>query len=260
MASHLSNGKKRRVLRCFQDVKTRWDSTCQMLIRIYTLQEAVNLYTANYCPHLSLSKDEWDQIKYLITLLRPFQFYTSFISTTRSPTIHRVFEIYNILLEHFEKAKKKLGRKKKDWKSLLYQGLEAAENKLKDYYERTTEKFGYFYGLAILLTPHQKDTFWRNHHLLSVDQWDSWEAEYWQEFEKLYDEEYASQKVQARRVPANLKKLRQPAVDFDLVMDQIANLRAPQLQEPSDASEAEIELMDYRQYSELYSGSTLVVR
>jgi hypothetical protein len=133
---------------------------------------------------------------------------------------------------------------------LLHQGLIEGQQKLVQYYGETSKGFGYFYGFAVLLNPHQKESFWNSRHFSAA--YDAqWEVEYWVEFEKLYKAEYANRVVQTRRIPANLKKLSQQAPDFDAVMDQIANIRHPQVYEVPDATEAEVELIDYRQYSKL---------
>lgn len=154
----IGKNKDLSVLKLFQDVSTRWDSTCFMLIRALTLQESIEDFIETHGPDwLALTKPEWQQIKYLVDLVRPFCNFTQVISRSTTPTIHHVFVIYNTLLEHLEKSEAKLMRKRKPWKVFLREGLRGAQLKLKEYYSETRGSLGSLYGQAVLLTPAYKD-------------------------------------------------------------------------------------------------------
>jgi hypothetical protein len=58
-----------------------------------------------------LSEEEWKAINYLISLVKPFNFATILISTTKGPTIYIVFLLYIILFNILKDIKRKLSRK-----------------------------------------------------------------------------------------------------------------------------------------------------
>jgi hypothetical protein len=232
------------VLRCFQDVKTRWDSTNRMLMRVKKLRKAVDKFTVEQCPHLALSDKEWKQIDYLISILRPFAVFTQLIGSTRSPTIHTVFDIYNILLDHIERCKAKLERKREPWKIAILHGIRAAEIKFRYYYAKADETdVGILYGLGILLNPAGKETTWQTSHWVNDPHW---RAGYWVQFDALYDREYRNRTPAKRRLVLPKELQKKKAVSLDDVMARIASNSIEQ--QDTDMTDAEGELQDYRQY------------
>lgn len=245
-----------RPLRCFQDVKTRWDSTNRMLMRSKKLRPAIDRYSESQCPHLALSESEWQQVDYVITILRPFAVFTQLIGTTRDPTIHRVYGVYSILLDHLDKCEKKLKRKRKQWKVLLFEGLQAARAKLFDFYEKTeTSDAGKLFGMAILLNPAAKDSFWKASHW----QEDSyWVQAYWVELEALYDLTYRSRTLTTKRMVAPREMRRHQEPNLDDVMIRIHSDQASDRPD-TDLTDAEVELMDYRQFGKFMVASMVVI-
>ena len=187
------------VPKLFQDVNTRWDSTCHMLIRALKLRQALNRYHDKHeAEYLRLLDVEWSQIEYLIDLTKLFCVFTKIIGQSKQLTIHQVFEIYNKLFDHLDQARARLSRKRVSWKRALLNGIEAAATKLRQYYSKTQGSLGYLYGKAALLSPNKKDLIFKGSN------WDApygesrWEDQYWQSLEAEFDIYENSQTSQVR--------------------------------------------------------------
>jgi hypothetical protein len=168
------------------------------------------------------------------------------IGTTREPTLHRVYGIYSILLDHLDKNEKKLKKKRKEWKVLIYEGLQAARSKLWEYYEKTeTSDAGRLYGMAVLLGPVAKETFWKAAHWKEDP---DWVQSYWLDLERLYDSTYAQRPLTKKRavVPKDIRRRQEPSLD-DVITQIYSDQSSSQFEERLD--DADIEMMDYRQAS-----------
>ena len=55
---------------------------------------------------LQLSKEEWRQVDYLLSITQPFWAFTNKVSKSRDVTIYTVFGIYNALFAYLEKSKR----------------------------------------------------------------------------------------------------------------------------------------------------------
>jgi viroplasmin and RNaseH domain-containing protein len=119
-------------------MKTRWDSTCHMLIRTHDLRYEITQFCQDYSIiYLLLDNDEWSQIEYLIDLLKSFCLFTKVLSSTRTFTINMIFKIYNRLFEHLKKTSQRLARKRVSWKKSLMKTLKTTQEKLIKYYNQT---------------------------------------------------------------------------------------------------------------------------
>lgn len=131
-----------------------------MLKRAYQLRIAIDHYiTANTKYDLSslvMTPAEWRQVAYLRELLREFAIYTVSLSEHTGTTIHRVYDIYDSLFNHIEDYLTRLLNKQFRWKKILYKGLEAAQDKLRKYYQDTYEFHGDMYAIATILNPCSK--------------------------------------------------------------------------------------------------------
>ena len=179
-------------LKMLQDVKTRWNSTCLMLMRALRLQKAIQQWFDQEketvaVQKLILEEHEWGQIRYIIQLTKPFALLGYLVGATSGPTIHMVFTVYNKLFSHLDEEKTRLNRKKKAWKRNLLPAVEAARVKLSTYYSRTDGDNGLLYNLGTVLNPAKK--------LQSYEgkEWEpEWQANYRQQFEDCYCKNYVS--------------------------------------------------------------------
>jgi len=96
-----------------QDVKTRWNSTVLMLERACRLRKYIKAWVENNPKERTCypSLDEWKQINYVIVALNPFLNFTLLVSSSKSVTIDKAWQIYNTLLGHIETLRGSLERK-----------------------------------------------------------------------------------------------------------------------------------------------------
>ena len=96
-----------------QDVKTRWNSTYEMLGRALRLQSYIEQWVAlptteNKYSELLMSQEEWTHIQEATIFLKPLSDYTQAVSTGQDATIHNAFFIYNDIFDHIEKQRKRM--------------------------------------------------------------------------------------------------------------------------------------------------------
>jgi hypothetical protein len=145
------------------DVKTRWDSTTSMCLRLRILRRALTEYfnkdrrSRHSMLWLLPSASEWQTIEYLIMVTAPFNQLTQLIGASTVPTIHSAYDCYDVLFSHLEKAQKKLRGRTPAWKNGLSEAIEASVTKLKKYYNmtETNESLELLYAFSKLLHPGQ---------------------------------------------------------------------------------------------------------
>jgi hypothetical protein len=145
-------------LTLIQDVATRWDSTCHMLVRALKLQRTIDSFTRSFPKAVCFSLDpsEWKQVQYLIDLTIPFNFFTTNIGRSLDPTIYHAFSIYDQLFDHLDRFKRLLLLKSYPWVDDLNNAIDAATEKLHKYYSKSYANLGTFYGLGTILAPEHK--------------------------------------------------------------------------------------------------------
>ena len=195
-----------KVLKLFQDVKSRWDSTSYMLVRAHQLKPDLEAFFDEHgAKFLRLDKEEWSQVEYLIDIVKPFCRYTQVIGATRRPTLHQAFEIYDKLFEHLERASNRLSRKRVPWKIQMKEALDAAHGKLAKYYTETQSSLGYFYGKATLLHPKTKDAIFQKSSWVAERGARPWAEIYWEalreDFDKCAANEYDVSSSQLTDMP-----------------------------------------------------------
>lgn len=146
-----------RPLQPIQDVRTRWNSTYDMLLRAWTLRSIINQWIRRETePRLALLKiqsDEWTQIKYLILLLKPFRLWTEVLSESKGATIHKAWFVYNLVTGHMLRLQNLLEQKDFAWKDHIVKALEKGLKKLMDYRGKATGEEALIYTLATVLDP-----------------------------------------------------------------------------------------------------------
>jgi hypothetical protein len=88
------------------DVNTRWNLTVELLERAYRLQDFTSewLKNPNYKVNCLLytTPDEWVIVKYVMEVLRPFRYWTLWMSKGVTVTLHHVITIYNDIFDHLD--------------------------------------------------------------------------------------------------------------------------------------------------------------
>jgi uncharacterized coiled-coil protein SlyX len=134
-----------------------------MLIRAFTLKKTLQRsHDKHETKYLKVFEVKWSQMKYLINLIKLFCVFIKRIDQFKSFTIHQVFEIYDKLFDHLNRARTKLSRKKVAWKKIMLKELIAANAKLRQYYAKIQELLNHLYEKAILLTSNKKDAIFQN--------------------------------------------------------------------------------------------------
>lgn len=83
-----------------------------MFIRALMLKDALHEYHEQHeATYLRLNKEKSFQVEYLIDLIKLFCNFTKLIEKNKQSTIQRVFEIYNVLFNYFDRARQKLSQK-----------------------------------------------------------------------------------------------------------------------------------------------------
>jgi len=189
------------------DVKTRWNSTLELLERGYRLQEFTREWLQNpkyseYWPQFT-SQDEWTIVKYVMEVLRPFRHWTLWMSKRHPVTLHHVITVYKDMFDHMDGVMRALAKKKTPWKEDLFFAVMLARQKLSEYYAEVTPNTGMLLISAHILDPFRK--------LRSFRQWDkgmninpedeiSYTTQYQEAFLKYVKNEYCAKH---RRVPVN---------------------------------------------------------
>jgi len=120
------------------DVKTRWNSTQELLEHSYRLREFTwewlkNPKYSDYRP-LFTSQDQWTIVEYVMEVLRPFRYWTLWMSKRHTITLHHDITVYNDMFGHMDGVMRALAKKKTQWKEDLFFAVKCAWQKLSKYY------------------------------------------------------------------------------------------------------------------------------
>jgi len=150
------------------DVKTHWNSTMEFLERAYRIPEFTRQWLQNskyteYRP-LFTTQDEWTTVKYVMEVLRPFQYWTVWMSKRHTVTLHHIITVYNDMFDHLDGVMRALAKKKTQWKEVLFFVVKLARQTLSKYYAEVTPTTG-----TLLISAHILDPFRK---LRSFRKWD----------------------------------------------------------------------------------------
>jgi len=148
------------------DVKTRWNFTLELLECAYRLLEFTCEWLQNpkYSGYRQLftTQDEWTIVKYVMEVLRPFRYWTLWMSKRHTVTFHHVMTVYNDMFDHMDGVMRDLAKKKNQWKEDLFFTVKLAQQKRSKYYAEVTPTTGMFLISAHILDPFRKFRSFRN--------------------------------------------------------------------------------------------------
>jgi len=162
----------------------------------------------------SKSKIEWipatfhnsgwvEIVKYVLEVLRPFRYWTLWMSKTHTVTLHHVITAYNDMFDHMDGIMRALAKKKTQLKEDLFFAVKLARQKLSKYYAEVTPMTGMVLISAHILDPFRKlRSFWNWDNGMDSNPEDetSYTTQYQEAFLKYVENEYCAKH---RGVPVN---------------------------------------------------------
>jgi len=199
--------KVRIVILPIMDVKPGWNSTLQLLERAYRLREFTRQWLQNpkyaqYRP-LFTTQGEWTIVKYVMEVLRPFRYWTLWMSKRHTVILHHIITVYNDMFDHMDCVMRALAIKKTQWKEDLFFAVKLARQKLSKYYAEVTPTMGMLLISAQILEPFRKlRSFreWDKGMDINPDDETSYTTQYQEAFLKYVENEYCAK---LRRAPVN---------------------------------------------------------
>jgi len=148
------------------DVKTRWNSILELLERAYPLREFMREWLKNpkysdYRP-LFTTQDEWTIVNYVMEVLRPFRYWTLWMSTRQTVTLQHVITVYNDMFHHMDGVMCALAKKKTQWKEDLFFAVKLARQKLSKYYAEVTPTTSMLLISTQICDPFRKSRSFQN--------------------------------------------------------------------------------------------------
>ena len=189
------------------NVKIFWHSTLELLERANQLREITqeSFQNPKYCDHQPLftTQDEWTMVKYIMEVLRPFRYWTLWMSKRHMVPLHHVITVYNDMFNHMDAIMRDLAMKKTGWTEDLFFAVKLARQMLSKDYSEVTPTTGKLVTSAHILDLFQKLQSWRtwdNGMNINPEGETSCTTQYQEAFLKYMDNEYYAKH---RHVPVN---------------------------------------------------------
>jgi len=140
------------------DVKTRLNVTLELLERAFRLREITQgwLQNPSYSDSrpLFITQDEWMIAMYFMENLRPFRYWTLWMSKRPTVTSHHVPTAHNDMFDHMDSVMQVMPKKKTHWKEDLHFAMKFVRPKLFKYYSAVTPT-----TRMLLISAHIVDPF-----------------------------------------------------------------------------------------------------
>lgn len=142
------------VLKLKRDVRTRWNSTHEMLERAIELKAAYQSMCRSEPPLRSyeLEEDDWIYLEKLVNLLERFNDLTKSVSGSLYPTINRAMTVYNKLIDRLDDVIAS------EDDLILVQAAIQGRTKLLKYYSKTDSTP--VYAVATAMDPRMRFHWW----------------------------------------------------------------------------------------------------
>jgi len=199
------NAKVRIAVLPILDVKTRWNSTLELLEHANRLHEFIPKWLKNpkysdYRP-LFTTQDEWTIVKCVMEVLRALWYWTLWMSKGHSITLHHVITVYNDILDHMDGIMRALAKKQTPWKEDPFFAVNFARRKLSKWYTEVTPMTGMLHIGAHILDPFRKLRLfrtWEKGMDINPEDETSYTTQYHKAFPKYVENKYCAEH---RRLP-----------------------------------------------------------
>jgi hypothetical protein len=148
-----------------QNVRTRWNNIFEMLKRAHFLRDTIEEWLTHtvvlklQC--LKLTTNEWKQIETIIDILRFFQQITNSLDSSTQSTIHIAWIVYNTIHVHLKNCSQKLKKERSKFFQNLRSIINATQEKLKKYYDVTSNKENLYFNLDLYLNSCDKLNYYK---------------------------------------------------------------------------------------------------
>jgi len=181
------------------DVKTHRNSTLELLEWAYPSRELTRewlqiLEYTDFLPPFTI-QNEWTIVKYVMKELRPFWYWTLWMSKRHTVTWRHDITVYNNMFYHMDCMMRALAKKKTPWKEDLFFTVQLARQKLFKYYAEVSPTSGMLLIAAHILNPFRKLQLFRKLDMgMDIDPEDktSYTTQYNEAFMKYVENEYCA--------------------------------------------------------------------
>jgi len=142
------------------DVNTRWNPTLELLECAFRLCEFTPKWLENpkysdYQPPFT-TPDELTIVKYVMEVLRPFLYWTLWMSKRHTVMLHHVITVYNDMFDHMDGVIRGWAKCRTPLQEDLFLAVRLARQKLSKYFTEVTPSTGKLLISAYIFNPLQK--------------------------------------------------------------------------------------------------------
>jgi hypothetical protein len=129
-----------------------------MLKRVFLLRDVIQIWLENQSrmQMLKFKNVKWDQINFILNMLKLFQKITKTLKSSNQSSIHKAWIVYNALHQHLKRCEEDLVKNVRDSSLNLRLTIQTAQKKLTKYYETIFEAENLYFNLSICLNSCDK--------------------------------------------------------------------------------------------------------
>jgi vacuolar-type H+-ATPase subunit D/Vma8 len=153
-----------------QNVKTRWNSIYYMLKRVFFLRDVIQIWLDDQSrmQMLKIKNVKWDQISFILDMLKSFQKITKTLRSSNQLLIHKAWIVYNAFHQHLKKYEEDLIKNARDSSFNLRLTVQTAQKKLTKYYEAIFEAENLYFNLSICFNSCDKLNYYSVNSISSI--------------------------------------------------------------------------------------------